>query len=56
LLKDLQDFTNKSSVLRERREQFYTALDEAFKAIKQKADSENDANFEIATRQYQLAI
>lgn len=56
LLKDLQDFTNKSSVLRERREQFYTALDEAFKAIKQKADSENDANFEIATRQVELAI
>ena len=56
LLKDLQDFTNKSSVLREKREQFYTALDEAFKTIKQKADSENDANFELATRQVELAI
>lgn len=56
LLRDLQDFTNKSSVLREKREQFYTALDEAFKAIKQKADSENDENFEIATRQVELAI
>ncbi|MCY7310332.1 MAG: hypothetical protein LH619_06110, partial [Chitinophagaceae bacterium] len=56
LLKDLQDYTNKSSVLREKREQFYTALDEAFKTIKQKADSENDANFELATRQVELAI
>ena len=56
LLKDLQDFTNKSSVLREKREQFYTALDEAFKTIKRKADSENDANFELATRQVELAI
>ena len=56
LLRDLQDFTNKSSVLREKREQFYTALDEAFKTIKQKADSENDENFEIATREVELAI
>ncbi len=56
LLRDLQDFTNKSSVLREKREQFYTALDEAFKTIKKKADSENDENYEVATRQVELAI
>ena len=56
LLKDLQDYTNKSSVLREKREHFYTALDEAFKTIKKQADSENDANYELATRQIELAI
>ena len=56
LLRDLQDFTNKSSILREKREFFYTALDEAFKTIKQKADTENEENFEIATRQVELAI
>ena len=56
LLRDLQDFTNKSSILREKREFFYAALDEAFKTIKQKADTENEENYEIATRQVELAI
>jgi hypothetical protein len=56
LLKDLQDLTNKASILREKRDHFYNALDEAFKTLKQKADSENDANFEIASKQIELAI
>lgn len=56
LLKDLQDLTNKSSILRDKRDYFYNALDEAFKTIKQKADSENDANFSIASKQIELAI
>ena len=56
LLKNLQDITNKTSVLREKRETFYTQLDAAFKTIKEKADTENEANFEIATKQIVLAI
>lgn len=56
LLKELQDLTNKSSVLREKRDQFYTMLDAAFKAIKEKADSEQDANFEQASKQVDIAI
>jgi hypothetical protein len=56
MLKDLQDLTNKSSLPRERRELFYTTLDTAFNTIKQKADDENNANFDLANKQVELAI
>jgi hypothetical protein len=56
LLKDLQDTTNKAQILRDSRSTFYSRLDEAFKAIKQKADSENSANYTIASKLVSLAV
>ncbi len=56
MLKNLQDITNKSSILREKREHFYTALDEAFTTIKQKADTESEANYTLASKQIEVAI
>jgi hypothetical protein len=56
LLKNLQELTNKSSLPREKRDTFYKALDEAFTTLKQKADAENDANKDIATKQIEVAI
>jgi hypothetical protein len=56
MLKNLQETTNKSSILREKRDDFYKALDEAFTTIKQKADTESEANYALASKQIEVAI
>ena len=56
LLKNLQLITNKATIQREKRDSFYTQLDEAFTKIKQQADEEQAGNYDLAKQQIKLAI
>ncbi|MGB4935476.1 MAG: hypothetical protein WBO30_00560 [Ferruginibacter sp.] len=56
MLKDLQELTNISNLGKETRDGFYLKLDQAFTTIKSKADEENEANFELATKIVDVAI
>ena len=56
MLKNLQEITNITNLSKENRDTFYTKLDEAFTTIKYKADEENEANNELATKIVEVAL
>ncbi len=55
-LRELQDIFQKASLQKEKREVFYKRLDEAFKQIKEKADSETETNFATAQKVVEVAL